>query len=236
MTSRNPRALQLRLLSESRTESCAISVDHLVIASWTARDSIATERRLVELEAMGITRPPALPMFYQIAAARATTSSRIEVVGERTTGEAEFVLLRRQGKLWVGLGSDHTDRELEARDAASSKQACEKPISAEFWALEEIQDHWDGLCLRSFVTDASGKRTAYQEGKVSSMLKPRELISRLAEAADLPDCALLFCGTLPTIGQIRPCTRFELELEDPVLCRRLTHAYEVVALPRSLNG
>jgi hypothetical protein len=38
-------------------------------------------------------------------------------------------------------------------------------------------------------------------------------------------------GTLPALGGIRPADRFEMELLDPVLKRRITHAYDVAALP-----
>ena len=41
----------------------------------------------------------------------------------------------------------------------------------------------------------------------------------------------MFCGTLGAKGGIRPAARFEMELEDPVLKRRMTHAYDVVDLP-----
>ena len=41
----------------------------------------------------------------------------------------------------------------------------------------------------------------------------------------------MFCGTLSAIGGIRPATRFEMELEDPVLGRSMRHAYDVHALP-----
>jgi hypothetical protein len=41
----------------------------------------------------------------------------------------------------------------------------------------------------------------------------------------------MFCGTFAARGGIRPSTRFEMELEDPVLRRRLTHGYAIHALP-----
>ena len=41
----------------------------------------------------------------------------------------------------------------------------------------------------------------------------------------------MFCGTLPALGAIRPSSRFEMEIEDPVLGRKLAHAYDVEALP-----
>ena len=42
---------------------------------------------------------------------------------------------------------------------------------------------------------------------------------------------MMFCGTLAAIGGIRPASRFEVELEDPVLGRTLRHAYDIDALP-----
>ena len=41
----------------------------------------------------------------------------------------------------------------------------------------------------------------------------------------------MFCGTLAAIGGIRPASRFEVELEDPVLGRTLRHAYDIEVLP-----
>lgn len=214
----------------------SIVLHDLVIASWTGRNREATESRIAELEAMGIPRPPSVPMLYRIAASRASTTELIEVLGERSSGEAEFVLLSLDGRLWVGVGSDHTDREAEAANAALSKQLCEKPISSDFWALDQIEEHWDSLRLRSYVTSLQGKREAYQEGSVTSMLPPSALAALRDKALsrDSSHASLLFCGTLPTIGPIRHAARFEFELEDPVLGRLISHTYDVKVLPAHL--
>ena len=47
----------------------------------------------------------------------------------------------------------------------------------------------------------------------------------------LPPGTAMFCGTLAVHGGIAPAERFELELEDPVLGRRLSHGYDIVVLP-----
>jgi hypothetical protein len=72
---------------------------------------------------------------------------------------------------------------------------------------------------------------SYQEGPVAALLPPSELLARRAPTEDLPEGTLMFCGTLPAIGGIRPSPRFEFALEDPVLRRRIAHAYSVVNLP-----
>jgi Protein of unknown function (DUF2848) len=39
------------------------------------------------------------------------------------------------------------------------------------------------------------------------------------------------CGTMSATGGIRPSPRFDMELDDPVLGRRLAHGYDVQSLP-----
>lgn len=228
----SPLALRLRTLAGITHRPVALG--EVVIASWTGRDRPSMEGRWAELEAMGIARPPTAPMFYAVAASRVTTRSAIEVIGEHTTGEVEFVLLRLDGRLWVGVGSDHTDRLVETQDAALSKQLCEKPVAAEFWDFDELAGHWDRLRLRSVLVAADGTRTPYQHGEVSAMLPPLELLAQWATASGMlatPEASLLFCGTLSTVGPIRSAEKFEFELEDPVLERRIHHAYEARRLP-----
>jgi hypothetical protein len=41
----------------------------------------------------------------------------------------------------------------------------------------------------------------------------------------------MFCGTFAAKGGIRPSARFEYELEDPVLGRRIAYAYSITSLP-----
>src|SRR5688572_7876189 len=90
--------------------------------------------------------------------------------------------------------------------------------------------YWDRLMLRAWAV-IDGKRVLYQEGAVAGIRPPQELPERYGGAAGLPGASVMFCGTLGAIGGVRPGSRFEMELEDPVLGRRLIHAYDVEALP-----
>jgi hypothetical protein len=206
-----------------------VFVDHAVIAGWTGRDAAAVEKHIKELEALGVKRPATTPIFYRVAASRLTTDDSIEVMGSASSGEAEFVLLQHQGRLWVGAGSDHTDREVEAYNVTVSKQICEKPLAAHLWAFEDVAAHWDSLVLRSYATVAGG-RVLYQEGSVAAMRHPEDLIARYSESG-LDDGTLMFCGTLAVHGGVRPAETFEFELEDPVRGRKIHHAYSVLSLP-----
>ncbi len=154
----------------------------------------------------------------------------IEVTGENSGGEVEFLLLRHDGRLWVGVGSDHTDREVEKFGVTFSKQICDKPLSPVFWAYDEVAPHWDRLILRSFVIE-DGERRVYQEGSVASMLDPATLIENYSEDGDFSDSALMFGGTLAAHGGVRATDQFSFEIEDTILGRKISHAYRVSHLP-----
>ena len=113
-------------------------VTNAVIAGWTGRDAEAVEKHIVELEKLGVQRPASTPIFYRVSAARLTTADKIEVLGDQSSGEVEFVLLQAHGKLWVGAGSDHTDRKVETYNVSVSKEMCDKPVAREFWPFEEV--------------------------------------------------------------------------------------------------
>jgi Protein of unknown function (DUF2848) len=207
-------------------------VRELVLAGWTGRDKTAVEHHIRELEALGVKRPATTPIYYRVAAARVTTDEAIEVSGPDSSGEVEFVLMASGGALFVGVGSDHTDRKAETFGITFSKQVCEKPIAATFWPFAEVADHWDELILRAFIV-GGGKRGLYQEGTLAKMLPPDELIRGYGGTAALADGTMMFGGTFAAIGGIRGAERFSGELEDPRLGRRISFTYDVRCLPVS---
>ena len=98
-----------------------VPIETAVVAGWTGRDRGAVEEHIAELEALGVARPSSVPLFYRVSASRLTTAREIETTAS-SSGEVEAVVLRHDGRLWVGVGSDHTDRELESYSVAVSKQ------------------------------------------------------------------------------------------------------------------
>ena len=226
----SPRILSLTLQDKSSTRTGEVAIGRAVVAGWTGRDPAAVEKHIRELEALGVKRPATTPTFYRVAAARLTTGDTIEAVGESSGGEVEFVLLQHQGRLWVGTGSDHTDREVEKYGVTVSKQMCDKPVAPRFWAYEDVAPHWDRLMLRAHVVEG-GKRVLYQEGAVTAMMDPSALIARHVGSGRLPEGTLMFGGTLAAHGGVRPTSEFAFEIEDPVLGRKIAHAYRVRTLP-----
>jgi hypothetical protein len=222
----------LTLLEHSLSGSgqLAVDIDTLVIAGWTGRDASAVAHHVRELEALGVRPPRATPLFYRVAAANLSTASSIQVAGTASSGEVEFVLIQGPRHLWIGVGSDHTDRALEKHSVTLSKQVCAKPLAAEVWRFEELEAHWDSLELRS-IAEIRGERRIYQHGSVAAIRTPLDLIRRYCESDRLPAHTAMFCGTLPVPGGIEPADRLALELHDPVLHRSLRHEYEIVSLP-----
>ncbi|MGD0420520.1 MAG: DUF2848 domain-containing protein [Xanthobacteraceae bacterium] len=205
-------------------------VRQLVVAGWTGRDVAALEKHIRELEAIGVKRPKSTPIFYRVAASLLTTDDTIEVLGDHSSGEVECVAYSFDGGTFVGLGSDHTDRKAESVGVSLSKQMCAKPVSREIWRLEDVAPHWDALLLRSYV-GVNGERRLYQEGSVAAMRPLNELFRLYGERERLAAGTAMFCGTLAVHGGIAPAEKFEMELEDPVLGRRITHSYRVKTLP-----
>jgi hypothetical protein len=206
------------------------SVDHLVLAGWAGRDTEAVEAHIRELELLGLTRPTRTPVYYRVSSSLLTTTDAIEVVGEQTSGEVEFVLVMLRDGLHVGLGSDHTDRGLEPTSVALSKQLCAKVVAHTLWSYDDVAPHWDRLVLRSWA-HRGGRRERYQESSVATLLPVERLISLYESAGRLNVGTALFSGTVATVNSIAPAERFEMELDDPVLDRRLHHSYRIATLP-----
>jgi hypothetical protein len=206
-----------------------VEIEALVIAGWTGRDEAALRHHIEELAAIGVPRPSSVPVFYRVAASNLSQTQRLEVLGPDTSGEAEPVIVSLADGLWLGVGSDHTDRKAETMGIALSKQLCGKVVGRELWRLDEIEAHWDALMLRAWAT-IGGERRLYQEGPLANMRTPSDLMARYG-ASPLLAGMTMFCGTLGAIGGIRPASRFEMALEDPVLGRTIRHAYEVSCLP-----
>jgi hypothetical protein len=207
------------------------AIDHLALAGWAGRNQAAVEAHIRELEALGTPRPSRTPVFYRVASSLLTTSDAIEVVGNDTSGEVEFVLVARDDGLWVGLGSDHTDRGLERTSVALAKQLCAKVVARDLWRFEDLAPHWDRVMLRSWA-HRGGTRELYQEGTFAALLPAERLMALYADAeSPLRAGAALFSGTVATVHEIAPADEFEMEMEDPVLERTLRHRYRITTLP-----
>ena len=202
----------------------------LVIAGWAGRDLAAIEHHIEELEALGISRPSAVPLFYRVSANQLSQSAQVQVLGEASSGEVETFVFNAGGELYVSIASDHTDRKLEAHSVAFSKQACVKPVGTTAWKLADVAAYWDELVIRSWIEE-DGATKLYQEGPLASLRTPADLIARFTDgSAMLPEGCGMTCGTVGAIGGIRPAAAFTMELYDPRRQRALRHSYVAESL------
>jgi hypothetical protein len=213
-----------------KTDQVTVAPHTLIVAGWTGRDEAALNHHIEELAAIGVPRPSSVPVFYRNAVNNVMQTDRLEVLGPDTSGEVEPIIVALADGLWVTVGSDHTDRKAETMGIALSKQLCGKVLGSALWRFDEIADHWDTIVIRSHAT-IDGQRVLYQEGSFAAIRHPHDLIRRYAGEKGFAPNTIMMCGTLGAKGGIRPASRFDMELEDPVLKRRMTHGYEVVALP-----
>lgn len=220
--------VEFTIEEKTRKRNFRCAIKGAVICGYTGREQAAIRKHIEELEKQDIKPPPSVPMFYPKPSAGLCLDDDIHVKGAKTTGELEFVLLADKNKLYVGAGSDHTDRELEKQDILKSKQVCPSVVSKTLWDYEEIKDHWDRIELRSWAISGEEK-VLYQESTMASILTPDDLIAKVRERVlgDIDGIAI-YSGTpaLLTDGFVFG-HRFEGELSDPVLGRKICFGYNI---------
>jgi len=209
------------------TEKLTFEVRRMINAGFTGRDSSEVQKHIDELRKCGITTSQEIPSFYPMLPDRITTSERIKVLPDsKTSGEVEYVLLLDGDNIYVTVGSDHTDRELEKHSIPMSKQIYFNVIAPKVWRYEDVKGHWDDLILRAWVEE-NGQRQLYQEGKLGKIIRPEELIEKVQSrvTGDLRGI-VIYSGTLPTIGGgLCFSSRFEMELIDEHVGRAIRYAY-----------
>ena len=217
--------------SATGKESQTMTISRAIVGGWTGRDKAALQHHIEELANIGVQAPEKTPLFYRVGVSRLSTADAIEVIGNGSSGEVEYVLIRRKGRIWVGAASDHTDRVYEHMGITVAKQLCDKPIATEFWPLDEVEDHWEQIKIRSIICE-NDEDVLYQDGNVAGLLSPQELLKCLSDEGDeLKEGDLLFGGTCGAIGDVRYSPSFRMELIDPILDRMITHSYEVIPVP-----
>lgn len=199
----------------------------VLVAGYTGRDRNEVARHIAELESFGIPAPTSVPAFYPLnASALLLAPTAFAAPAERASGEAEPVLVRlADGELYLGVGSDHTDRVLERVSILDSKRAFPKLLARELWPLSSVEDQWDELVISSRVDGAR----LYQHAPLRTLRHPRETLALAREQMfDGPGPLVLFLGTVPLLGGTFSFGgHFRAELADVATGRRLVCEYDV---------
>lgn len=226
--------MQLEVVLETKQEYRQIkfNCNRMVNAGYAGKNQEEVRRHIQELAEKGISGPRSTPTLYPVVRTALATDSAIEVYGNKTCGEVEYVLLIvTEGEIYVGLGSDHTDRHLEESDIPRAKQICPNILSRTVWPLDEVEGHWDDLLLSARALER-GKEILYQEGRLELLLNPAELIAFVKSNIQGPlDNMIIFSGT---IGMLTDdfvfAEKFCAQLIDEKLNRGLEIAYDIKPL------
>jgi hypothetical protein len=224
------KVLKLEILEkDSDPRPLEFTVARILDAGFTGRNQSLAMKHVEELRSHGVAAPEKIPAYYAVTRDAATTSDEIEVLGDTTSGEVEVVFLFQGDEIYIGLGSDHTDRELEKQSIARSKVICPKVVSRQAWRLVDVQPHWENLVLHSWI-EVDGVRTLYQEGTLADFLPVDEFLTGVRKQVTDGrfEGMVLFMGTLPTLGKgLVFSPTFEGELSDPILGRELSFRYRI---------
>ena len=164
------------------------------------------------------------PRIYPIATHALTTGTSIEAQTDRSSGEVEIVILVAE-QVYVGVGSDQTDRALETVSIPWSKQVTANVLAPVLWPLEEMRERWDECVLRSSV---DGRK--YQEVGTAAFLHPDDMLRVLRErVTKLPRRDfIVFGGTIVSLDkELGFGKTWTVELDDPKGGRKIRHSYEI---------
>lgn len=221
----------LRIVALSRdghSEVVDFCVESLLLFGWSGRNTEEVMKHIEELEKIGVPKPESTPEVYPVSTYLVESYKEVEVQHPFTSGEVEYVLFVDGGEIkYVTVGSDHTDRDLEKVSIAKSKQAYPNIIPPVAWYYEEVADHWDELVLRSWVK-CEGEELLYQSSSLEVLIAPEDLLKIVEELGVEKRNLVIFSGTISTISsEIIFGESFRMEMEDPVLDRRISYTYGI---------
>jgi hypothetical protein len=221
--------IQLLLQKNNTLTPLSITVDKMVNAGFTGRNQAEVKHHLDELAAKGIEVPDSTPTLYPVIPSALTMETVIEVYGEETSGEIEYVLfIKNDNEIYIGIGSDHTDRTLEELDIPRAKQITPNLISPVVWDLNDVAEHWDDLSMECSVKKDT-KTCLYQKGILSLLMSPSELMEFVSKKIEGPlNNIVIFSGTvkMETEDFVFADT-FSGLLSDPTLNRSIGFSYSV---------
>lgn len=205
---------------EGRTVS--VQPDVFVIAGYTGRDRVAVQRHIDELAHEGIAPPPEVPVWFPMPIGILTTGPRIGVPSAQTSGEVEPALIGTGDALYLGIGSDHTARDVEREDIARSKRICPKPIGRSLARIDKLDASLDSVGLESSIDGRP-----YQHGTFAQIVPLGTLLETFLARTNA-DRFVLFCGTVPLLGgAFRFGRRFSARLHGGPLRAPLTLDYDI---------
>lgn len=220
------KKVRFKLESGKNYDEVEVNVSSLCIIGYSGRNIKKTLEHINELSALGVEAPKSVPEIYRCGTSILTQDKIIETVGRESSGEIEFIFFKHYGELYIGIGSDQTDRSMESYHMKKSKQVCQKPIGTTIWKYEDLKNHWDRICLTSWQT-IDGEEVLYQKGTAADILPLEALYSAVESFDSNMEDRVIFSGTVPLIAGFKYGSSFRGCIEDPVLNRSLNLSYDI---------
>lgn len=220
--------LTIKNLKEEKDEIFDFQIKSIVNAGYTGRDQKAVQKHIDELKEIGVPAPDKIPVYFVKSPNLMTTDDGFYAVDKENTGEVEYILLIAENGIYVGVGSDHTDRELEKTNIPKGKQMCPNFISKDVWKYDDVKEHWDDLELRAWIYGEN--KVLFQETTLKSFMSPEELMERIKKlcGGKLDVGTVIYSGTVAAKIDGYPFSKtFDTELFDKKHNRKLTCGYNI---------
>ncbi|HCN06659.1 MAG TPA: hypothetical protein DIT01_01920 [Lentisphaeria bacterium] len=239
-------AIPMTIQSSTGTEQRAFDIGALCGARFAARDVQAKRRELDDLmvrEGRYSMATLTNPSIFRIGRYLLTQDSEFEVQGALTGGEGEVVAIRDGDEVFISVGSDQCDRELDPLFPDKPKQMCPHPIATVAWPYAEVRDHWDQMQIHSEVT-VGGHNVPLQDSPLNALVDLEYLLA-LDVVRAMPDPLFLYCGSAPFLDSVQETIArhdlpdvtahgtgdtFLARLHDPILARTIEIRYRPIPL------
>ncbi len=244
-------SIDLNIDSKSGTSPRKFDVGSVAGARFTSRDVEGLRKTMDEqltndghFSSATFTNPS----IFRVARYLLTQDDEFEVQGTMTGGEGEVVAIRDGNEIFISVGSDQCDRELDPLFPDKPKQMCPHPVAATAWPYAEVHDHWDEMRIQSTVT-VNGRAVPLQDSRLDALVSLDDLLD-MATVQSLPNTAFLFCGSSPFLDSAEEAVKeyglsefttwgvgdeFAVRLYDPVLDRAIEHSFKPVPLGDDMN-
>jgi len=143
---------------------------------------------------------------------RITTNVKIQVIGSDTVPDASIVLVGAGAGTLLSIASNHGNH-----NEPINRLSCAKPLSRQAWRLSDIADHVAELVVRTFIINEAGNELI-QEGMIGDFFG--------TVTTDIPLGNAQFLTGL-NLDMKNHASNFKVEIEDPVLSRKLVFQYWV---------
>ena len=200
--------------------SVSLTPDAFIIAGYTGRDRAMVQKHIDELEREGIAPPPEVPMWYEMPITILTTAGDIKTASPKSCGECEPVIIGIGDAVYLGIGSDHTARDVEREDIQKSKAVCPKPVGSSLVRIDAFGPEFDAMTIESWMDGEP-----YQSGTVAQLIPLAKTLEGFRARNKAKEFAL-FCGTVPLLTHgFRFGSKFSAKISGGPLKTPLTLDY-----------